>query len=192
MTLLESATLPTHLAGDWKIDPVHSEVSFTIRHLMLSKVRGSFTDFDGSFVVADDPLKSSVEATIQLASIHTGNEGRDEHVRSADFFDVENYPVLSYRSTGIRADGDGFIVDGDLTLHGVTKPVALNVEVTGYQASTPFGDTRAGFSATGEINRYDFGIEFNSPLEGGGVGLGRKVQISLEIQAILQTPAAAA
>ena len=101
------------------------------------------------------------------------------------------YPTLTYRSTGIRADGDGFIVDGDLSLHGVTKQVPLQVEATGFLANTPFGDTRAGFSATAEINRDDFGIDFNSPLEGGGLGLGKKIQIALEIQAILQVPAAA-
>ena len=191
MTLLDSPAVPSHLSGEWKIDPVHSEVSFTVRHLMVSKVRGSFTDFEGSFVITPDARQSSVEATVVLASIDTGNAGRDDHVRSADFFDVDKYPTLNYRSTGIRADGDGFIVDGDLSLHGVTKQVPLQVEATGFLANTPFGDTRAGFSATAEINRDDFGIDFNSPLEGGGLGLGKKIQIALEIQAILQVPAAA-
>jgi polyisoprenoid-binding protein YceI len=184
MTVLESAAAPTHLIGAWKIDPVHSEVSFTVRHLMVSKVRGRFGDFGGTIVIADDAHESRVEAVIALASIDTGNEGRDDHIRSADFFDVDQYPELTYRSTGVRADGDDFIVDGELSLHGVTKQVPLHVEVAGFQASTPFGDTRVGFSATAEINRDDFGITFNTVLEGGGVGLGRKIQIALEIQAV--------
>jgi polyisoprenoid-binding protein YceI len=187
VSLLESSTLPTHLVGTWHIDPVHSEVAFSVRHLMVSKVRGRFGDFGGTIVIADDPLESRAEAVVALSSIDTGNEGRDEHVRSADFFDVGVYPELTYRSTGVRADGDDFIVDGELSLHGVTKQVPLRVEVTGFQATTPFGDTRVGFSATAEINRDDFGINFNTVLEGGGVGLGRKIQITLEIQAVRES-----
>ena len=184
MTVLETPAIPAYLTGSWKIDPVHSDVSFTVRHLMVSKVRGRFGDFGGTIVLADDPLQSHVEAVVALASIDTGNEGRDAHVRSADFFDVDNYPELTYRSTGVRVDGDDFIVDGELSLHGVTKQVPLHVEVNGFQEATPFGDTRVGFSASAEIDRYDFDITFNSPLEGGGVGLGRKIQIALEIQAV--------
>jgi polyisoprenoid-binding protein YceI len=153
---------------------------------MVSKVRGRFTRFQGSFVIADDPVDSSVEATVELASIDTGNADRDTHVRSADFFDVDQHSTLEYRSTGIRADGDGYIVDGELSLRGVTKPVPLHLEVNGFQANTPFGDSRVGFSATAEIDRRDFGVEFNAPLEGGGVTLGNKVQITLEIEAVLQ------
>jgi polyisoprenoid-binding protein YceI len=185
MTLLDPATtLPPHLTGSWTIDPVHSEVSFTVRHLMVSKVRGRFGDFAGTIELAEDPLQSRVEARVGLASIDTGNPTRDDHVRSADFFDVDNHPELTYRSTGIRPDGDDYVVDGELSLHGVTRPVALHLELNGFQEATPFGDTRAGFSATAEINRDDFGITFNTALEGGGLGLGRKVQIALEIQAI--------
>ena len=192
MTVLDqlastSSPQPADLAGTWRIDPVHSEVSFTVRHLMISKVRGRFGDFAGTIVIGDDPLAARVEASVALASIDTGNSTRDDHVRSADFFDVDNHPELTYRSTGIRADGDDFVVDGELSLHGVTRPVALAVEVTGYQAATPFGDSRLGFSATAEINRDDFGITFNTPLEGGGVGLGRKIQIALEIQAVRES-----
>jgi polyisoprenoid-binding protein YceI len=190
MTVLDQLTqgstaLPTRqLAGTWRIDPVHSEVAFTVRHLMISKVRGRFGDFAGTIVIGDEPLDAQVDARVVLASIDTGNSTRDDHVRSADFFDVDNHPELTYRSTGIRADGDDFVVDGELSLHGVTRPVALAVELTGFQEATPFGDSRLGFSATAEINRDDFGITFNTPLEGGGVGLGRKIQISLEIQAV--------
>jgi polyisoprenoid-binding protein YceI len=185
MTILDhAATVPPHLVGTWHIDPIHSDISFTIRHLMVSKVRGRFGDFSGAIELAEDPLQARVEARVSLASIDTGNPGRDDHVRSADFFDVERFPELTFRSTGIRPDGDDYLLDGELTLHGVTRPVVLKVEVNGFQEKTPFGDTRAGFSATTEINRDDFGITFNSPLEGGGVGLGRKVLIALEIQAI--------
>jgi polyisoprenoid-binding protein YceI len=188
MTVLDHLrAVPAHLAGTWHIDPVHSEVSFTVRHLMVSKVRGRFGDFAGTIVLAENPLQSQVEATVTLASIDTGNSTRDDHVRSADFFDVERYPDLTFRSTGVHADGDDYLVDGELSLHGVTKPVSLHVEVNGFQEATPFGDTRAGFSATAEINRDDFGITFNTPLEGGGVGLGKKIQIALEIQAIHQS-----
>ena len=188
MTVIDTSTeIPGYISGTWAIDPVHSEVSFTVRHLMVSKVRGRFTRFAGTFVTGEDPLESSVEASVELASIDTDNADRDAHIRSADFFDVERYPTLTYRSTGIRRDGDGFIVDGELSLHGVTRSVPLTLEVNGFQASTPFGDTRAGFSATAEINRNDFGIEFNAPLEGGGVVLGNKVQIALEVEAVRQT-----
>ena len=188
MTAIQTTAIPGYVTGTWTIDPVHSEVGFSIRHLMVTKVRGRFTDFSGTFTTADDPAASSVEATVQLASIDTANADRDAHIRSADFFDVDQHPTLTYRSTGIRADGEGFVVDGELSLHGVTKQVPLQLEVNGFQAVTPFGDSRVGFSATAEIDRRDFGIVFNAPLEGGGVALANKVNISLEIQAVLQTP----
>jgi polyisoprenoid-binding protein YceI len=181
---IAAPSIPGYLTGTWDIDPVHSEVSFVIRHLMVSKVRGRFTDFSGSIVTAPDPLDSSVEALVQLASVDTANGDRDAHVRSADFLDVENFPEMSYRSTAVHADGDGFVVDGELTLHGVTLPVPLHLELNGFQPQTPFGDARVGFSATAEIDRRDFGVEFNAPLEGGGVMLGNKVTISLEVEAI--------
>jgi polyisoprenoid-binding protein YceI len=189
MTATDFQTVPQYVTGTWAIDPIHSDVSFSVRHLVVSKVRGRFGAVSGTFVTADDPLASSVNATIELASIDTGNPDRDAHVRSADFLDVEQYPELVYRSTGVRADGDGYIVDGELTLHGVTRPVPLVLEVNGFQPTTPFGDTRAGFTATAEIDRQDFGITFNMPLDSGGVGLGNKIAIQLEIQAILQPSA---
>ena len=187
MTVIESTTvIPGYLAGTWVIDPTHSEVGFSIRHLMVSKVRGRFAGFTGSLVTAEDPLASSVEATIDLASIDTGNADRDAHVRGTDFFDADQHPTMTFRSIGVRADGDGFVVDGELTLRGVTKAVPLALDLHGFLASSPFGDTRVGFTATAEIDRNDFGIEFNSPLEGGGVLLGQKVQVTLEIEAIKQ------
>jgi polyisoprenoid-binding protein YceI len=181
--------IPGYIAGTWTIDPTHSEVSFTIRHLMVSKVRGRFTSFDGHIVTAADPFASSVEATVDLSSIDTANADRDAHLRTADFFEVESHPTMIYRSTGVRHDGDDLVLDGELTLHGVTRAVPLTVEVNGFQPNTPFGDTRVGFSASGELNRSDFGISFNLPLEGGGLGLGEKVRLNVEVEAVLDRPA---
>jgi polyisoprenoid-binding protein YceI len=189
MTTIDSTTtlnLPGYQAGTWTIDVAHSEVGFSVRHLMVSKVRGRFTDFGGELVLGADPTDSSVEATIQLASIDTASSDRDAHIRSADFFDVEQFPTMTYRSTGVRRDGNRFLVDGELSLHGVTKAVPLALEVNGFQAHTPFGDSRVGFSATTEVNRDDFGISFNAALESGGVMLANKIQVSLEIEAVLQ------
>jgi polyisoprenoid-binding protein YceI len=176
--------IPGYIAGTWTIDQTHSEIGFTVRHMMVSKVRGKFNAFSGEFVTAEDPLASSVTATIDLASIDTNNEQRDGHIRSADFFEVDAHPTMSYTSTGVRAAGDDFVVDGDLTIKGVTKAVPLKLEIGGFGPDA-FGGTRAGFSAKAEISRDDFGISFNMPLDGGGVVISDKVQIHLEIEAIL-------
>ena len=183
-TYTSTRTIPGYLTGTWDIDASHSEVGFSVRHLMVSKVRGRFEDFSGSFVTAAHPEDSSVEATVDLQSIDTNSPDRDAHLRSVDFFHVEEHPTMTYRSTGIRADGDVWIVDGELSLHGVTRPVPLVLELNGFLPESPFGDTRVGFSARGEINRDDFGISFNVPLEGGGVVVSNKIQISLEIEAV--------
>jgi polyisoprenoid-binding protein YceI len=180
-----TVTIPDYLAGTWKADPVHSEIGFSVRHLMLSKTRGRFTSFDVTIVTGEDPLASTVTATIDLASIETGNEHRDNHLRSADYFDVEKHPTMSYQSTGVRQAGDGWLVDGELTLHGVTRQVPLAVEVNGF-GPDPFGGQRAGFSATANINRSDFGIDLTIPMDGGGIAVGDKVAISLEIEAVLE------
>lgn len=189
MTTALTPDLVQTLEGTWDIDPSHTEVAFAIRHLMVSKVRGTFNEFSGSFVVGDSLATSGVEAGIDLASIDTNNADRDAHLRNADFFDVANHPTMTYRSTGLRADGDDYVVDGELSLHGVTKPVSLHLEVIGYLPQSPFGDTRVGFSATAEIDRRDFDLHFNAPLEGGGVALGHKVQIALEVEAIKRSEA---
>lgn len=185
MTVMEAGTIPGYVAGTWDIDAVHSEVGFTVRHMMIAKTRGKFTKFSGQLVTSPNLLDSSVTAEIDLGSIDTGNEQRDGHVRSSDFFDADNHPVMSYRSTGIRATADGYEVDGELTIKGVTKPVPLGLELNGF-GPDPYGGTRAGFSATAEINRSDFGISFNMPMESGGVVVGEKVSIQLEIEAVLQ------
>lgn len=179
-----TATTPGYLAGTWTIDPVHSEVGFSVRHMMVSKVRGKFTSFEGSLVTGESPTDSTVTATVDLNSIDTGNEQRDDHIRSADFFDVANHPTMSYRSTGVRAAGDDFVVDGELTLKGVTKNVPLALELNGF-GPDPYGGVRAGFTGSAEINRQDFGVNFNAALETGGVVVGDKVNIHLEIEAIL-------
>ncbi|MGH3585585.1 MAG: YceI family protein [Pseudonocardia sp.] len=181
-----SVAVPGYLAGTWKADPAHSEIAFTVRHLMISKVRGRFTGYDVTIVTGADPKDSSTTATIDLASVDTGQPPRDEHLRSADYFDVDTHPTMSYRSTGFRAVGDGWVADGELTLHGITRPVPLAVEINGFGAD-PWGGQRVGFSATTQINRRDFGIDLAVPLDGGRVGVGDRISIHLEIQAVLQS-----
>ncbi len=136
-----------YAAGTWDIDPVHSDVSFSVRHMMVSKVRGRFGAFSGSIVTGEDILDSTVTAEIELGSVDTGNEQRDQHVSSPDFLDAERFPTMTYRSTGVRRDGDAYVVDGELSLHGVTCPVQLALDLDG-TGTDSFGGTRAGFSAT--------------------------------------------
>ena len=175
MTVPTTATsIPGYVAGTWNIDPVHSEVGFSVRHMMVSKVRGKFDTFSGQFVTGEDPLSSSV---------NTGNEQRDEHIRSADFFEVEKNQKMTYRSTGVRAVDGEYVLDGELTIKGVTKNVPLKLELNGF-GPDPYGGTRAGFSATGEINRSDFDVKFGLA-EGGGAVVSDKVTLQLEIEAVL-------
>ncbi len=175
--------IPGYEAATWNIDPIHSEVGFAVRHMMVSKVRGRFTAFSGQIVTADDPAQSSATAEIDLTSINTGQEQRDEHIKSADFFEVETYPTMTYRSTGIRVEDGEYILDGDLTLKGVTKAVPLHLEVNGF-GPDPYGGTRAGFTATGELNRRDFNVNFSAPMQNGGVVVADKIQLHLEIEAV--------
>jgi polyisoprenoid-binding protein YceI len=175
--------IPGYEVATWKIDPVHSEVGFSARHMMVSKVRGRFTEFSGELVTADDPLKSSVTAEIDLKSINTSNQQRDDHIRSADFFDVETYPTMTYRSTGIRVDGGDYVLDGELTLKGVTRSVPLRLELNGF-GPDPYGGVRVGFTATGELDRRDFNVSFNAPLANGGVVVSDKIGLQLEIEAV--------
>ena len=179
--------IPGYVVGTWAIDPVHSEVSFTVRHMMVSKVRGRFDTFEGTIVTAEDALASVVTASVDLSSINTGQEQRDAHIRSADFFEVEKHTHMTFVSTGIRPDGGDFLLDGDLTLKGVTKPVTFKLEFSGIGPDA-YGGTRAGFSATTEINRTDYGVNFNGPIPGvpGGVAVSEKVTINLEIEGVLQ------
>jgi polyisoprenoid-binding protein YceI len=180
--------IPGYVAGTWDIDPLHTEIGFSVRHLMVSKVRGRFTRFEGSFVTAPDPLQSSATATIDMSSIDTNNPTRDDDLRSSNFFEVDQYPQMSYRSTGVRVDGEQFILDGELTAHGATRPMPLRVEVNGFGAD-PYGNTRCGFTATGALNRSDFDMTFNVPLDGGGVMVGDRIDILIEVEAILRQSA---
>ena len=179
--------VPGYVAGTYTIDPGHSDVAFTVRHLMVSKIRGHFTRFQGELTLAPDPLASSVTASIELASIDTNNPQRDDDLRSANSFETDTYPTMTFRSTGIRHSEDGFDVDGELALHGVTRPVTLALDVNGFTRD-PYGGTRAGFSATTELNRGDFGISTNIPMDGGGVVIGDRVQTFIEIEAVLNPP----
>ena len=169
--------------GVWKIDPAHTTAEFIVRHLMVTKVRGRFTDLKGTVTIGEDQLDSSVEVTIGTASITTGDENRDNHLRTADFLEVEKYPAMTFTSTEILPKGSEYIVRGDLTLHGVTKPVELTLEFNGVTGD-PWGGTRAGFSAATEINRRDYGVDISMPMDGGGVVVGDKVKIEIEAEVI--------
>ncbi|MBO0809237.1 MAG: YceI family protein [Actinobacteria bacterium] len=177
--------IPGYVAGTWSIDPVHSNVDFVVRHMMVSKVRGKFRTFSGTIVTAPNPAESTVTAEIDLNSIDTGQEQRDNHIRSADFFEVETYPTMTYQSTGLSPDGDDFILHGKLTLKGVTREVPLKLELNGFGPDA-FGGTRAGFTASGEINRKDFNVNFNAMMETGGAVVSDRIIIQLEIEAVLQ------
>jgi len=181
---MPAAGIPGYVAGTWDIDPVHSHIGFAGRHMVVSKVRGHFEKFEGQIVTAEDPLPSSATLTVEMNSVTTGNQTRDDDLRSDNFFAAATYPVMTYRSTGIRRNDHHLVIDGDLTVRGVTRPVSLRFEVNGFTAD-PDGGIRAGFSATGEINRLDFGVCTNPPV----VGLASaKVQIDIEAGAILRKP----
>jgi polyisoprenoid-binding protein YceI len=182
-----SVEIPGYVAGTWAIDPVHSEVSFTVRHMMVSKVRGRFDKFEGTIVTAEDPLGSTVTASVDLDSINTNQEQRDAHIRSADFFEVEKYPTMTFVSTAVKEGEEGLVLEGDLTLKGITRSVAFNLEVNGIGPDA-YGGTRIGFSAETQIHRTDFGVNFNGPIPGvpGGVAVSENVTINLEIEAVLQ------
>jgi polyisoprenoid-binding protein YceI len=180
-------TLP--VAGTWTIDPSHSTVGFSVRHLGLAKVRGTFQDFTGDIVIAEDPTASSVAVEVQVASIDTRDAGRDEHLRNNDFFDVPVHPTMTFTSTSVSGSGADWKVTGDLTIRGVTRQVVLDATFEG-TAGDPWGGSRAAFSATTEVNREDFGVSWNAPVETGGVLVGKKVKLEIEAEAVLQAPAA--
>ena len=177
-------TTTTQLTGTWTIDAAHSRLGFSVRHAGIATVRGSFAGFEGQLVLdGTNPANSTASATIDATSFTTGNEQRDGHVKSPDFLDVEKYPTLTFASTEVRPDGEDYVLVGDLTIHGVTQPVEIKVEVEG-QAVDPFGNTRVGFSGETQINRKDFGLTWNAALETGGLLVGEKVKITLDISAI--------
>ena len=177
-------TLPS--TGTFVLDKSHTEVGFIARHLMVSKVRGRFTDFEGTIVVADDPSESSVEVIIQAASINTNDENRDKHVRTNDFLSTDEFPALTFRSTKVElSSGGDWKVNGDLTVRGVTRPIVLDVQFEGV-IQDPWGNQRLGFAATGEIDRNDFGVSFNADLETGGFVVSPKIKLEIEAEAVRQ------
>jgi polyisoprenoid-binding protein YceI len=179
-------TLPAGLTpGIWTLDMSHSDIGFTVRHAGISKVRGRFSDASATAHVRDSLKDSSLHATVKTASFDSGEPNRDAHVRGADFFDVESFPEMTFRATGVEGDGEDYTLTGDLTIRGITKPVELEVEFTGV-AVDPFGATRAGFSAETEISRKEFGLTWNAALETGGFLVSDKVKINLEAALVKQ------
>ena len=172
------------LSGTYDIDKAHTVVEFVARHLMISKVRGRFTSFEGSFTIGEDPTNTTLDVTIDAASISTSEDQRDGHLKSPDFLEVEKYPQITYKGTSVEIHPDGTgTVHGELTVHGVTRPLDLHLEFEG--ASVAYNDTyRVGFTASTEINREDFGLTWNQALEGGGVLVGKNIKMELDVQAI--------
>ena len=180
----QGLTIPS--AGTYILDAAHKRVGFVVRHLMVSKIRGDFGEATATITIAEDPLQSSVTATIATASVNTGQPDRDNHLRSGDFFEADKYPSIEYQSTGVKSlGGNEFKLLGDLTIKGVTKAVDLLVEFEGAGRS-PFGQDIFGFSATAEIDREDWGLSYNMALEAGGVVVGKQVKIEIEGEAIRQ------
>jgi polyisoprenoid-binding protein YceI len=169
----------------WNIDPAHSSAEFKVKHMMISNVKGSFSGLSGVLTEhASDSTLSSVEASVPVATISTGDAQRDGHLKSADFFDAEKYPTLNFKSTNVVPKGDAYEVTGDLTVHGVTKPVTFAVDGPSAPGKDPWGNTRIGLSATTKINRKDFGLAWNAALETGGFLVGEEISITLEVQFI--------
>lgn len=178
--------IPGYRAGTWVIDPTHTEVGFSVRHLAISKVKGKFENFEGTLVTGDNFSDSSVEASAEVASVNTNQADRDAHLRTGDFFAAEEFPQLTFKSTGVRAEAGDFKVDGDLTLRGVTKPVSFDLELGGF-GTDPYGNYKVGFTATTVVQREDYGIKWNAALETGGFMLGNDVTLTLDVQAVLQS-----
>ena len=177
----------TDLTGDYAIDPTHSRIGFVARHAMVSKVRGSFNEFEGSASInGEDPSRSSVSLTIQAKSIDTRNEDRDAHIRSNDFFSMDEFPEITFASTSIvTREDDTYTVTGDLTMRGVSRAISFDLEHTG-SAIDPWGNLRVGFDGSVVVNRKDWGINWNAGLEAGGVLVGEKVTLEFEIAAVKQ------
>ncbi len=168
-------------AGTWSLDPTHTHIGFTVRHMMVAKVRGSFSEYSAEITVGENPLDSTLSAVVQMASIDTGNGDRDGHLRTNDFFSIDEFPTMTLRSTSIEAKGGDYVLHADLTIKGVTKSVAFDLEFAG-TGQDPWGNTKAGFTASTTINRKDFGIEWNAPLETGGVLIGEQVKIEIDAE----------
>ena len=179
-----TATAITPLTGTWAVDPTHSSVEFSVKHLGIATVKGVFREFAGTLEIGEDLAASRASGTVQVASVDTNEAQRDEHLRSPDFFDVATYPELTFASTAIRpVDEDVFEIDGELTLHGVTKPMTLTAEVQGFEQD-PWGNQRVGLEVTGQLERSDYGMTFNQALGSGNVLVSDKVKLSLDISAV--------
>lgn len=176
--------IPGYKTGTWQIDPTHSEIGFTVRHMMVSKVRGRFTEFTSTLTTTDNVLDSSATVEVKLDSIVTGSEQRDGHLRSPDFFGTDENPTMTFTSTGVKANGDDWVLDGDLTLKGITKPVSIGFELVGIGPDA-YGGYRAGFSGKTTINRQDFNVTWNQTMETGGVVVSDKVTIEIEAEFVL-------
>ena len=177
------------LTGDYVLDASHSRLGFSARHAMVTKVRGNFEEYEGTaHVDTATPANSKVDVTIQAASVTTGNEQRDGHLKTPDFFDIENHPTITFVSTLVARDGSEWAITGDLTINGVTKPVTIDFEETG-SAQDPYGNTRVGFEGATTIDRTDWNLNFNAALETGGVLVSEKVKLEFDISAIAQVPA---
>lgn len=169
---------------NWQFDNAHSEIGFIVKHMMFAKVRGQFNEWSGEFQFdPENPDRASVRAEIQTASVDTANEQRDGHLRSADFFDAENYPTMTFESTSWRETSDGYAVEGNLTIRGTTRPITVDVTANGF-GTDPWGNTRMGLTATATLNRKEFGLTWNQALEAGGVLVGEEVRVAIEVQAI--------
>lgn len=172
-------------SGTWKLDPTHSEIAFSVRHLAISKVKGVFEDFDVTVVAPENPADATISATIEIASVNTKQAQRDGHLRTSDFFAADEHPQMRFVSTAFHPEEDGtFVLDGDLTLRGVTKPVSLKGDFGGITVDG-YGQTKAGVEATTKINRHDFGVSWNAAVEAGGMTLGDEVTISFDLQFVL-------
>ena len=182
---MSTETIPGYAAGTWTLDPTHSEITFSVRHLAISKVRGSFKKFDVTVVAGENPLDTTVTASVDVASVDTNQKDRDGHLQTSDFFLIEQYPTMDFVSTGITRDGDDFELTGDLTLRGVTKSIVLKGEFGGI-TTDGYGQTKAGAAATTKIDRTEFGVNWNAALGAGGLTLGNDVTINIELQLVLQ------
>ncbi|MGA1838689.1 YceI family protein [Herbiconiux sp. 11R-BC] len=183
--MTDTIEIPGYKVGTWTIDPSHSEVAFSVRHMLISKVKGTFDTFTATFVTGENPLDTTVSATAEVASVNTNDKNRDGHLATNDFFNAPEFPQITFVSTGVRNVGGDYKVDGDLTIKGVTKPVTFDFEFGGF-GTDAYGNYKGGFEAKTEIDRNDFGVNWNAALETGGVLVGDKVTITIDVQAVLQ------
>ena len=183
--MTDTYQIPGHKAGTWVIDPSHSEVAFSVRHLLISKVKGKFEKFDATFVTGESPLDTKLSASVEVESINTGDANRDGHLRTNDFFNAPEFPTITFVSDSVVAEKDDLLVTGPLTIKGVSKDVTFTVEFGGF-ITDPYGNYKLGLTAKAVVKRSDFGVSFNAALESGGVMIGEDVTITIDLEAALQ------